>query len=491
MGCGTSAAHVSAVSVTQPTGNAITAESSTNITAKPTTGGAQTSQNAFHISRTTAPGRPPANGNGTTTTAATATTTAPAANGADTGPGSGGVFRFNQFSTLVSENVLEKEITERGLGRARRAAKDYETRDPSCPVVVRDYSLRTLLGHSKPVKLCVLSPDEQKLASACVRDLAILIWDIVTGRPVLCLDGHEDGVLCCSFSFDNRLLVSGSIDNTLILWDASTGKMLHKMYGHQYLVCACGFSRDGSLIVSGSGDNTLIIWSAKTGLPLGQLEGHNKIVSACSFSPCGNYILSSSADRSIIIWDIKTGGRFKHLRGHFDVVLTCCYSPDGTRVASNDKRCLKVWDVATGVAVISIPITPSSLASPVGTDLPLGCQELRFNLCAFSPDGRSVITCSNDRTVAAWDPETGKEVVSFYCKQAVVALSTGPLSIIAFGDEAGNLYLVELNPVIPRAIIRERMEQDNFALQPADSFYGAPATTALAANPSSDVPIAS
>ena len=37
------------------------------------------------------------------------------------------------------------------------------------------------------------------------------------------------------------------------------------------------------------------------------------------------------------------------------------------------------------------------------------------NVVAFSPDGRRVVSGSNDRLVKIWDTETGAEVSSFVC----------------------------------------------------------------------------
>lgn len=347
------------------------------------------------------------------------------------------VFTFNRFSALRAEYSLDIEIIAANPHETKkRNSVELTPRKPGQISQIRDFDVHTLLGHSRSVKFCVVSPDETKVASACMRETIITVWDLHSGKPLLFLDGHVDGVLCCDFSQDNRL-VSGSIDSTLVVWDSSTGKMFHRLLGHQYLVCTCGFSEDGSLIVSGSGDSCLIIWSARSGLPLGTLEGHTKIVSSCSFSPDGNYILSASADRTLIIWDTRTGDRFRQLRAHVDVILSCSYNFDGSKIVSNDKRTLRLWDSMSGNELWSLSIASSSLSSESPGDR-------RFNLCVFSPDGHNVISCSNDHSVTVWDPDTGQEVLCFPCRRAAVALSSGPNNLIVYGDESGNIYVGHL-----------------------------------------------
>eukprot|EP00667_Euglena_gracilis_P006057 EG_transcript_6105 len=319
------------------------------------------------------------------------------------------------------------------------------------------YAVENLIGHPKAIKFCAISPDELKMATACTREHAVMLWDLTTFKEMMKLDGHDDGVVCCAFSADARLLATGSMDNSLAVWDTNTGKVLYKLFGHQFLVCTCSFSRDGTMIVSGSGDNSLIIWSVKTGLPLGTLEGHTKVVSCCAFAPEGSHILSASADRTIILWETKSGEKFKQVKAHFDVVLSCSYNSDGSRFISNDKRTLKVWDAATCTQIFAMPIQPSSLSPPTMPDGPVegakGAVDRRFVLSMFSPDGRNLIFCSNDRTLTIWDPDLGQEVLCVYTRQNAVALGAGPCNLISFGDEGGNLYLMRLTTLISKKAV--------------------------------------
>jgi hypothetical protein len=66
-----------------------------------------------------------------------------------------------------------------------------------------------------------------------------------------------------AFSPDGRLLAQGRSDHSIVLWDVVTGKEVARLTGHQGPVQAVLFAPDGRTLASGSSDTTALVWDVK------------------------------------------------------------------------------------------------------------------------------------------------------------------------------------------------------------------------------------
>jgi len=80
--------------------------------------------------------------------------------------------------------------------------------------------------------------------------------------------------------------------------------------------------------------------------------------------------------------------------GHSGSVSSCAFSPDGRNIlsASADKT-LKMWDVRTGKEIFTLKGHAGGVTS-----------------CAFSRNGKIIVSASHDKTLKIWDAESGKEI---------------------------------------------------------------------------------
>ena len=79
---------------------------------------------------------------------------------------------------------------------------------------------------------------------------------------------------------------------------------------------------------------------------------------------------------------------------HGRAISSAAFSPDGRRIVTvSDDKTARVWDAESG--------------KPVGEPM---AHDNAINSAAFSPDGRRIVTASEDKTARVWDAETGKPV---------------------------------------------------------------------------------
>jgi WD40 repeat protein len=62
--------------------------------------------------------------------------------------------------------------------------------------------------------------------------------------------GHENAVLCTALSNDDTLLVSGSENNTIKIWDVRNGRHIRTLCEHEQNVMGCCLTYDDRFIIS-------------------------------------------------------------------------------------------------------------------------------------------------------------------------------------------------------------------------------------------------
>ena len=268
------------------------------------------------------------------------------------------------------------------------------------------------IRHSDPVSSLAFSPDGKILASGGCRvnnqgycpsfqEGKIILWDVMTGQPIgQPLLGHTDLITHIAFSPDGKLLASSSRDKTIILWDVRTHRPIGQpLKEHSDLVSDVAFSPDGKMFASSSTDYTIILWDVQTHQPIGQPLRHTGYVNSIAFSPDGKLLVSGTSANNILLWNVKTHKPVgQPLTGQNDWVEIVAFSPDGRTFASGscgrrDNRgfCLQgkiiLWDVET--------------RQPIGRPL-IGHTGEVWSI-TFSPDGKTLVSGSDDNTIMLWD----------------------------------------------------------------------------------------
>ena len=136
----------------------------------------------------------------------------------------------------------------------------------------------------------------------------IRIWDASNGQAVgHPMSAHTDLITSLAISHDNKLLASGSRDQSIQIWDLDSGEMKGLPLNlHLGPVTSLDFSPDAGTLISGSSDQTMIIWDLEAFQPIGRpLAGFTSGVTSLVYSADNQNVFSGAMNGKILRWDVN------------------------------------------------------------------------------------------------------------------------------------------------------------------------------------------
>lgn len=318
-------------------------------------------------------------------------------------------------------------------------------------------------GHNHLASTLVFSPDSRILISGS-SDQTVRLWDVESGQPLAALTGHRNYVTSLNVSPDGALLASGTADQTVRLWQPEDGRLLHTLRGHERAVYGVAFSPDGQLLASAGADRCVHLWSAHDGRRLHSLQIAAAEIESIAFHPDGGMLAGGGIDGTINLWDLHSGRLHIERAAHSNGIKTVAFSADGKWLVSGgadgtvwawkiqagphlERR--HVWPVPeTGRGVgVSVALHPQQPLLACSTQHRIYLLEMSNGqvravfdghsgwvaTVAFSPDGVTLASGGDDRTVRLWDTTGSRLCHTLYGH-------SGPVYAVAFSIDGAHLY---------------------------------------------------
>jgi len=267
-------------------------------------------------------------------------------------------------------------------GSADRTIRVWETDKWKC--------VRTIGNPGGVVHGLAVSRDGQRILAGS-EDGTVREFALTTGKPTRTLRGHSGHVRAVAYVEDGHTALSAADDGTLRLWDIERGKVLRVMTGHLGGVLALVVSPDGKRALSGGRDGTLREWDLKKGRLLRNILAHRGWVRAVDYSHDGRHVLSAGRDGVVIEWSVPDW-RIRRTFDHEGEVNDVCYVSNGNYVCCADRNGKVIlWERDTSKGAKTLPGHGGAV-----------------HTIAVSPDGRWLLSGSEDTTVLVW-PQPGAE----------------------------------------------------------------------------------
>jgi WD40 repeat protein/uncharacterized caspase-like protein len=196
------------------------------------------------------------------------------------------------------------------------------------------------LAHTAAITALALSPDD-KLALSGSMDNSAKLWDVASGRLIRTFE-HANMVGNVAFLPDGKHVLT-SASNAVYLWDIMSGRLVREYFVPDE-IASMSCTADGRMILAASMRGGIYIWDAAKyatkdaddPISSAQLDfnGNEPLIDATTFSADGRYLASTTNLNEITLWNTSTGKEVRHIKTQTDRADVKAFSPDGRFLVS-------------------------------------------------------------------------------------------------------------------------------------------------------------
>lgn len=230
-----------------------------------------------------------------------------------------------------------------------------------------------LFQHPGPVDLVAATPDGKiglvaggtamtANGATTIKDAAVRVWDLVTGKEIAKLDRPNELVRAAALAADGGRAATYAEPSTITVWSLPAGQAINRLQvTNAGSLTRLAFSPDGRFLL-GAWPNQVLILNAA--LNSGRrASGHDGAITALAVSPDSKFFLTGGGnvqvedgktipvDCTVRLWDLETGLQLKQFTGHADRVESVAFSADGRRaISTSADQSIRVWDLTLPAA---------------------------------------------------------------------------------------------------------------------------------------------
>ena len=200
---------------------------------------------------------------------------------------------------------------------------------------------------STQINSILLHPDGKSLLLSSGSQ--ILVWDIYKKQILQRYHSAAHEVAIMSLSADGQWLAAGYNNGEVTIWNANTFEVLHQFAGHQSNLTTIDINAASGIVTTGDHLGHVKIWDLSTAQLKKELPAHKTPITVLDISLDGQTLLTASEENAnAILWDLSQESKKQKLVGHLSQINAACFLNESIILTGSNDKTISAWNRQTG-----------------------------------------------------------------------------------------------------------------------------------------------